>query len=79
MIGHALGASGGLELAAILMAFKTNKLHPTINVTEKEEEIGDFDILDKGSAELVVDHAISNSFGFGGHNSVLVLSRHKCV
>lgn len=77
MLGHALGAAGGLELAAVLMAMKTKKLHPTINVTEKEEELEKFNILDKGSVECDISHAISNSFGFGGHNSVLVVSAYK--
>jgi 3-oxoacyl-[acyl-carrier-protein] synthase II len=75
IIGHTLGASGGLELVAILMAMETCKLHPTINVEEKEEELGDFDILDRGKINYQVNHAISNSFGFGGHNSVLVVSK----
>ena len=76
MIGHALGAAGGLELAAVLMAMETGRLHPTINVDEKEDEVEDFDILNSGSIECDVRHAISNSFGFGGHNSVLVVSKY---
>lgn len=76
MIGHGLGASGGLELVAILMAMATGKLHPTINVEEAEEEVGAFDILKEGSIEYEVKHAISNSFGFGGHNSVIVVSKY---
>jgi 3-oxoacyl-[acyl-carrier-protein] synthase II len=76
MIGHGLGASGGLELAAILMAIASKKLHPTINVVDVEEEVGAFDILKDGSIDYEVKHAISNSFGFGGHNSVIVVSKY---
>lgn len=75
MIGHALGASGGLELVAVLMAMETGMLHPTINVTDPEDDLDGYDILNDGSKEVEVKHAISNSFGFGGHNSVLVLSK----
>ncbi len=76
MIGHALGACGGLELAAILMAIETNTLHPTINIIEKEDEANDLDLLQNGPIQHKIKHAISNSFGFGGHNSVLVISAY---
>ncbi len=76
MIGHALGACGGLELAAILMAMQTGKLHPTMNITQREEEAEGFDLVDNGEIDHKVKHAISNSFGFGGHNSVIVISEY---
>ncbi|MCH9617695.1 MAG: 3-oxoacyl-[acyl-carrier-protein] synthase 2 [Chlamydiia bacterium] len=76
MVGHGLGASGGLELAAIVMAMETGKLHPTINLDDPEEEALAFDLLTEGSISHQVEHAISNSFGFGGHNSVIVISKY---
>lgn len=77
MIGHALGASGGLELAAILMALQTNKLHPTINLDQVEPELQGYDLITNGYIEKKIDHAINNSIGFGGHNSSIVVSRYK--
>lgn len=76
MIGHALGASGGLELAAVLMGMEKQKLHPTINVEKEDEEVKGFDIITKGACDHKVNHAISNSIGFGGHNSSLVISKY---
>lgn len=76
MIGHGLGAAGGLELASILMAMETGKLHPTINVKDREEALGDFDIVENKCIDHEVKHAVSNSFGFGGHNSVLAISKY---
>jgi len=77
MIGHALGACGGLELAAVLMAMKTKRLHATMNISEREEEAKEFDLLENGPIDHKVQHAISNSFGFGGHNSVIVVSAYN--
>jgi len=75
LIGHALGAAGGLELVAVLMAMQKSKLHPTINLDDPEEELEGLDLCTSGAQDLEVNHAISNSFGFGGHNSVLVVSK----
>ena len=77
MIGHALGGAGALEMVAVLEAIETNTLHPTINVTETEEEVEGIDLVIGESQEHVVNHAISNSFGFGGHNAVIVISRYE--
>ncbi len=77
MIGHPLGAAGGLELASILMAMESGKLHPTINVDDPIDEVGEFDLVREGSIDYNIDHALSNSFGFGGHNSVIAVSRYE--
>lgn len=77
MIGHALGAAGALEMVATVMAIQTNKLHPTINLDNPEEELEGIDVVPKKAKDWHVDVAISTSFGFGGHNSVIVLERFK--
>lgn len=74
MIGHCLGAAGGIEAIATIKAINTNKLHPTINLEEPEEEIKGIDVVPNKAISHKVDVAISCSFGFGGHNAVIVLA-----
>lgn len=74
MIGHCLGAAGGLEAVATIMAIRTGKLHPTINHDHPDPALGDLDVIPNHSKEHKVEVAISNSFGFGGHNSTLVFA-----
>uniref|UniRef100_A0A7S1ETK1 3-oxoacyl-[acyl-carrier-protein] synthase I, chloroplastic n=1 Tax=Timspurckia oligopyrenoides TaxID=708627 RepID=A0A7S1ETK1_9RHOD len=74
MIGHGLGAAGGLEAVATVKAVATGKLHPTINVENPESEV-DIDIVPNVMQEHEVNVAISNSFGFGGHNSTVVFGK----
>lgn len=74
MIGHALGASGGFEAIATIKAILTGKVHPTINLEDPEPGI-DFHLPTKAEAHDV-KIAISNSFGFGGHNATVVFARH---
>jgi 3-oxoacyl-[acyl-carrier-protein] synthase II len=73
MIGHALGAAGGLEAVALIKAIQTGKLHPTINVIDPEPEV-DIDIVPNVMQEHRIEVGISNSFGFGGHNSTVVFT-----
>lgn len=73
MIGHALGAAGGLEAVATIKAIQTGKVHPTINVGDMEPEV-DIDIVPNVMQEHKIDVGISNSFGFGGHNSTVVFT-----
>ncbi len=77
MIGHCLGAAGGLEAVATIMAIRTGKLHPTINLDNPEPALAEFDTVRAVAKEHQVDVALSNSFGFGGHNSTLVFSSYK--
>eukprot|EP01026_Neomeris_dumetosa_P034556 TRINITY_DN27757_c0_g1_i4.p1 TRINITY_DN27757_c0_g1~~TRINITY_DN27757_c0_g1_i4.p1 ORF type:complete len:412 (+),score=68.24 TRINITY_DN27757_c0_g1_i4:129-1364(+) len=77
MIGHGLGAAGGLEAIACIQAIKTGELHPTINQQDLIDEVSDIDTVPNVKQKFDVDVVISNSFGFGGHNSVVVFSDFK--
>jgi len=77
MIGHCLGAAGGIEAIATIQAIRTGMVHPTINVEDPEPCIEGIDIVrDKAKAHQI-EVALSNSFGFGGHNSTIVLAPYK--
>jgi 3-oxoacyl-[acyl-carrier-protein] synthase II len=72
MIGHLLGASGAVELIASVMAINTGVVHPTINYRTPDPSC-DLDYVPNTAREMKVRRAISNSFGFGGHNCCLVV------
>lgn len=72
MTGHCLGAAGGVEAIATIKAVQTKKLHPTLNLKDPEEELQDFNIVGDKAEDFDVKAGISNSFGFGGHNSVVI-------
>ncbi|XP_047974474.1 3-oxoacyl-[acyl-carrier-protein] synthase I, chloroplastic-like [Salvia hispanica] len=76
MIGHCLGAAGGLEAIATVKAITTGWLHPTINQFNREPSV-DFDTVANKKQQHDINVAISNSFGFGGHNSVVAFSAFK--
>ena len=79
MIGHCLGAAGGLEAVATVMAIQTSKLHPTINLENPEPMLAEFDAVGKEAQDHTIGVALSNSFGFGGHNSTLVFAPYRGV
>lgn len=70
MVGHLLGASGAVEAIATVMAILKQKVHPTINLEDPEPGL-EFDIPTE-AAPCKIKCAISNSFGFGGHNATVV-------
>ncbi len=74
MTGHLLGAAGGIELLACVMAIQDNFIPPTINVFHQDPEC-DLDVCANVGREHKVDVALSNSFGFGGHNASLIVKR----
>ena len=74
MTGHPLGAASAVELCVTLKSLMEQKLHPTINVENQDEEI-DIDVCANQVVEHKFDFAMSNSFGFGGHNSTLILGK----
>jgi 3-oxoacyl-[acyl-carrier-protein] synthase II len=74
MIGHTLGAAGAIEAAATVLAVHHGILPPTINFESKDPEC-DLDVVPNQARSVKIGAAISNSFGFGGQNGVLVFSR----
>ncbi len=74
MIGHCLGAAGGIEAIATIKAIQTGMLHPTINLDNPEEELAGIDVVPNTAKPHKVTGALSNSFGFGGHNSTLIFA-----
>ncbi|KAL5719175.1 beta-ketoacyl-[acyl-carrier-protein] synthase II [Ranunculus cassubicifolius] len=76
MIGHGLGAAGGLEAIATIEAINTGWLHPTINQDNLEPAV-DIDTVPNVKKKHQVNVGISNSFGFGGHNSVVVFAPYN--
>jgi 3-oxoacyl-[acyl-carrier-protein] synthase II len=74
MIGHMLGAAGAVEAVATVMTVKEQIIPPTINYMEPDPEC-DLDYVPNHAVKAEVRAAISNSFGFGGHNSVLAFRR----
>jgi 3-oxoacyl-[acyl-carrier-protein] synthase II len=72
MIGHTLGASGGIELIACALSIKHGVVHPTINFNTPDPKC-DLDYVPNSARQMKVRYAVSNSFGFGGHNCCLAL------
>jgi 3-oxoacyl-[acyl-carrier-protein] synthase II len=74
MIGHTMAAAGGLEAVATVLALVHETLPPTANLAIQDPEVA-FDCLPRVAREVAVEHAISNSFGFGGQNVTLLFRR----
>jgi len=73
MTGHCLGAAAGIEAVATIEAIRRGKIHPTINLEDIVEEAQDLDIP-REAEDHNINVALSNSFGFGGHNSSLLFA-----
>ena len=76
MTGHLLGASGALEAVVCTLVCRTGKIPPTINFSDPDETC-DLDYAHGGMVERPVNVALSNSFGFGGHNVCLAIRRFE--
>jgi 3-oxoacyl-[acyl-carrier-protein] synthase II len=76
MTGHLLGAAGGVELAASVLAIRDGIVPPTINLENQDPEV-DLDCVPNVAREAKVDVAMSNSFGFGGHNASVLVKRYE--
>lgn len=74
MTGHTFGAAGGIEAAAAILAIRHGVVPPTINL-DNADPACDLDYVPNTARERIVDVAMSNSFGFGGQNGVLVFRR----
>jgi len=77
MIGHALGAAGALEAVAVVLQIVNEKVHPTINLENPEPDL-EFDIP-VAAKPLKITAALSNSFGFGGHNASIIIAPYIVV
>jgi 3-oxoacyl-[acyl-carrier-protein] synthase II len=75
MTGHLLGGSGGIEAVATVMAIANDQVPPTINLENPDPEC-DLDYVPHQSRALTVNVALSNSFGFGGHNVTLAFKKY---
>jgi len=76
MTGHLLGAAGGVEAIAMALSIQNDKVPPTINYDEPDLEEGlDLDYVPNQARDHQVRAAISNNFGFGGHNACLVMKK----
>ncbi|HVT83092.1 MAG TPA: beta-ketoacyl-ACP synthase II [Phycisphaerae bacterium] len=73
-LGHSLGASGGIELVLTALALTRGHLPPTINYDEPDPEC-DLDYVPNIARRATVQYAMSNSFGFGGHNTSLLIGK----
>lgn len=76
MTGHLLGAAGAIEAVVCALSIENNKVHPTINLKERDPEC-DIDYVTEGARDVKINVAMSNSFGFGGHNAVIVMRRYE--
>ncbi len=76
MIGHLLGASGAAEFVATVLTIVHNTIHPTINLEVPDPEC-DLDYTPQRARSREVNVALSNSFGFGGHNVCLAVRRYR--
>ena len=76
MTGHLLGAAGGVELAASIFAIRDQVAPPTINVDNQDPEC-DLDVVPNEARPMKINAALSNSFGFGGHNAAVLVTKFE--
>ena len=75
MTGHLLGGAGAFESMVCLLSLKNNKISPTINLNTPDEEC-DLNYTPNIPLDREISYAMSNSFGFGGHNGVLIFGKN---
>ncbi len=76
MTGHTIGASGAIEAIAVLLALKEGIVHPNINCEDQDPEIR-LNIVKETLDNSTIEHVMSNNFGFGGQNAIVILSRFR--
>ena len=76
MIGHMLGAAGGIEAVLTALAIKHQVAPPTINLENQDPDC-DLDFVPNTARQMKIGTAISNSFGFGGTNGSLVFRKYE--
>ncbi|MED6121665.1 Protein TRANSPORT INHIBITOR RESPONSE 1, variant 2 [Stylosanthes scabra] len=77
MIGHLLGAAGGVEAVATVQAIRTRWVHPNINLESPDKGVDASVLVGPKKERLNIKAALSNSFGFGGHNSSIIFAPYK--
>ena len=75
MTGHLLGAAAAVEFLVLIQTLNNQKAHPTINYETPDPDC-DLDYIPNEAREIEAQYALSNSLGFGGHNSVLIAGRY---
>jgi 3-oxoacyl-[acyl-carrier-protein] synthase II len=75
MIGHMLGAAGAIEAVVTALSLRDGYVHPTINIENQDPQC-DLNYMRDGGKAIDIRFALSNSFGFGGHNVTLALGKH---
>ncbi len=73
MIGHLLGGAAAVEAIVTIESIRSSRVHPTLNVENKDPSAKDIDLVTEGAQDHKIRYALNNSFGFGGHNSSIVL------
>ncbi|MFP4014273.1 MAG: beta-ketoacyl-ACP synthase II [Chitinispirillaceae bacterium] len=77
MTGHLLGASGGIEFIASIMAIRDGIVPPTINYDDPDPECGDLNFTPNQAVRKEIRYAMTNSFGFGGHNASIIIRKYE--
>ena len=77
MTGHLLGAAGAIESIATLLAVKNDIIPPTINHFTDDPDIAPLNFTFNKAQHRVVNYALSNTFGFGGHNATVIFTKYK--
>ena len=75
MLGHTLGAAGAIESAATILSLRDQRIHMTRNIEVPDPDC-DLDYVPEGARDVDMEYAMSNSLGFGGHNSALLFRRY---
>jgi len=75
MLGHTLGAAGAIEAMVTIQSIRTGIVPPTINLTDPDELAEGLDLTPLVASRREITTALSNSFGFGGQNTVLIFTR----
>jgi hypothetical protein len=76
MIGHLLGAAGGVEAVVCVKSIEDSFVHKTVGLENSDEDC-DLDYCKGSGTDMPVNVAISNSLGFGGHNATIVFKKYE--
>jgi 3-oxoacyl-[acyl-carrier-protein] synthase II len=77
MLGHSLGAAGGIETIICALVIDKNVIPPTINYETPDPNCNGVDFVPNEAKEKKIQNVMSNSFGFGGHNVSIVLGKFR--